>query len=292
MAAMKLTSGFMMPSIAFGLGTYWYKPSPEKAVELGKALRLGLDVGYRHIDNAEMYQNEEFVGPVINQWLQEHPEVPREDLFIVSKVDQASRDPAKLHAAFEKTLSSLQLKYLDLYLIHSPFEAPAPLPIIWKEMEKLVDDGLVKSIGVSNFRVSDLKEILEGAKHRPVCNQVELHPHVLDPELEEFCKKENIILTSYGGLGPVRSAKGNDSFRSLLDSLASKHSCEPPSILQSWLLKKEFGMITTSSKKERLENMLFGVAKIELTDEEVQQITEEGAKFYCRVFWGERFPTK
>ena len=165
-----------MPSLGYGVGTAWYKSAGsarEAALRAGVA--AALDAGYIHIDEAEMYQNEHATGDAIDGWLQ-RTGTSREDLFITSKimsVDEGVQDVCR------RSLKAMGLEYFDLYLVHAPFQRSGEpfrtsLPEVWRQMESLVDEGLVRSIGVSNWRVSDLKQIYSGARIPPACNQVAL----------------------------------------------------------------------------------------------------------------------
>ena len=160
----------------FGAGTAFYKASGDKARVLEEAVLQALGAGFSVIDNAQMYENEAVVGRALQRWLAD-PSHARDEIRVVSKVSPGS----DIRKECERSLRELQVDYLDLYLIHSPFH-DEPLSTMWKAMESLVDDGKVRHIGVSNFRQSDLEAILADARIRPVNNQIELHAYCFDKE--------------------------------------------------------------------------------------------------------------
>jgi aldehyde reductase len=185
---------------------------------VAQAVKDAIDAGYRHIDGAHVYQNEHEVGEGVNAKINEGV-VKREDLFITSKLWNNFHDPNEVRAACEYTLKQLQLSYLDLYLIHWPIgyqKSDQLFPVdsngkrlasnfdildTWKAMEKLVDEGLVKSIGISNFNIRQVNKIFDNARIKPVTNQIEVHPYLLNNKLREHCKSKNIIITAYSPLG-------------------------------------------------------------------------------------------
>lgn len=165
-----------------------------------------IDAGFTHIDTAQMYGNEAFVGKALATHFSKHP---RESLYVTTKFDKVSPNQS-IRAVFEEQLRKLQVSYVDLYLVHTPVPFEGRLGEIWKEVEQLKRDGLTKEIGISNFRVEDLNELLPTITDRadgilPAVHQIELHPYVLDTALPimEIGKKHGIQIASYGGLTPV-----------------------------------------------------------------------------------------
>jgi len=193
----QLSSGTKIPRVGYGTS---------EAQNLDTLLVEAINVGYRHIDTAACYNNEELVGKAITTVLKEG-KVKREDLFVTTKVVAEMNDVAK---SLNKSLKDLQVDYVDLFLIHWPvadwdketqtFKRP-PLHVVWKQMEDLVRSGKTKAIGVSNFNVQILVDLLTYAEIKPVCNQVEVHPYLTQEDLISFCKKNDIEITAYSPLG-------------------------------------------------------------------------------------------
>ena len=195
MKNIELYNGISMPEIGFGT---WKAPTGEVTVEVVKA---AIECGYTHIDCAAIYGNEKEVGLGIKE-----SNVDRKNLFITSKLWNDVRGYQETIDAFNQTLSDLQLDYLDLYLIHWPRPVKYHDNYIekniesWKAMEDLYKQGKIKAIGVSNFKVHHMEEIIENCKIKPMVNQIEFHPSCLEKEIRDFCKKENIIVTGYSPL--------------------------------------------------------------------------------------------
>lgn len=166
-----------MPPLGYGSGTTWYggKQGDEA---MAAAVTAALTAGFRHIDAAEAYKTEAAVGLGLARYLAADGAVPRESLWVTSKISPGTAVSAEaVRARAVQALADLQLEYLDLFLIHAPFGL-ADLRMSWAAMESLVDDGLVRFIGVSNFRPEDLSELLSFCKIRPMANQIEHHPHL------------------------------------------------------------------------------------------------------------------
>lgn len=181
-----LSDGRPMPALAWGTGTAWFgRGGGPDAAALAASVEGALDAGFRHLDCAEMYGNEAAVGEGLARFTA-RTGLPRSGLWVTSKVGNASVAAHTVPAACKTSLARLGVSYLDLYLVHSPFAGP-PVGETWRECEALLDAGLVKGLGVSNFGVAQLRELLASARHRPLVNQVELHPLLPQPELLEFC---------------------------------------------------------------------------------------------------------
>lgn len=201
-----------MPQI--GLGTW---RAPDEEVE--RAVNLALEIGYRHIDAALVYFNEKAIGKVLNEWLT-LGKVKREDLFICTKLPLTANRPKDVERYLRKSLADLQLDYIDLYLIHVPMAVPetdgpfltddegliivdrdTSLTDVWYKMEEMVDLGLTKSIGLSNFNESQIQRILDDSRIPPAVLQIEVHLYMQQHDLVDFCKKNEIAVTAYSPLG-------------------------------------------------------------------------------------------
>ena len=155
-----------------------------------------------------------------------------------------SRNPNDVISSVHKTIADLNVGYLDLLLIHSPFGKPCPLIDTWKAMERLVDDGFVRHIGVSNHRIQDLQEILNSSKHRPVMNQVECHPALPQLKLKQFCEANDIIMASYGNLLPItRKPKECDPLKKTNESLKDNFETYMRDHSLSNKVHKKFGTV-------------------------------------------------
>jgi diketogulonate reductase-like aldo/keto reductase len=230
----KLNNGVEMP--IFGLGTY-----RARAGEAREAVLQALKVGYRLIDTASMYGNEEDIGKALKQ-----SGLSREEVFITTKLWNSDHGYDKALAAFEESRKKLGLDYVDLYLIHWPVEGLRSET--WRAMEKLLEQGKCRSIGVSNYMTWHLKELLSHCSIIPAVNQVEFHPYLYLKDLLDFCQSHNIQLESYSPL--TKGVKLNDP---KLADLALKYSKAPAQILIRWVLQHGVVVIPKSTKKERIE---------------------------------------
>lgn len=249
-----LNNGVKMPIIGFGV---YQVPDAE---ECENAVYEALMAGYRLIDTAAGYLNEEAVGHAIKR-----SGVPREELFITTKlwVQDAGYESAKL--AFAKSLKKLQLEYLDLYLIHQPF---GDYYGAWRAMEDLYREGKIKAIGVSNFLPDRLMDLIVHNEIVPAVNQVETHPFYQQIESTAFMKEQGVQHQSWA---PFAEGKGNMFGNEVLASIAEKHNKSVAQVVLRWLVQREVVVIPKSVRKERIvEN--FDIFDFELSADDMQQI--------------------
>ncbi|KAG6015798.1 hypothetical protein E4U54_002966 [Claviceps lovelessii] len=280
---LKLNDGNEIPVLAYGLGTANYKSDSGFDQGIVDVTKQAIDVGYRHLDGAEVYGNEEELGAAIKA-----SGIPRDQLYVTTKLHPAQKRPTE--EAFQDSLKKLGLDFVDLYLIHAPFAAASEedLQRTWADMEAIKASGRAKSIGVSNFLQEHLETILKTAKVPPVINQIEFHPYLQHGDLVAFHKKHNIAVSCYGPLIPLTKAKGGPVDQIWTD-LAKKYGVSESEIGLRWIIDQGLVALTTSSKRDRLEGFLTKLSSFTLTREEVTQIAEAGNKKHFRAFWGEKF---
>lgn len=252
-----LNNGVEMPWL--GLGVF----KVEEGQELVDAVKTAIKQGYRSIDTAAIYGNEAGVGQGIREAMEE-TDIAREDLFITSKVWNSELGYEKTIAAYEESLSKLGLDYLDLFLIHWPVEGK--YKDAWKALETLYKEGRVKAIGVSNFQIHHLKDLMDGVEVKPMVNQVEYHPRLTQHELKAFCKENNIQLEAWS---PLMQGQLLDNEE--LQEIATKYSKSIAQVILRWDLQNGVITIPKSTKAHRIaENA--DVFEFELTDEDMQRI--------------------
>jgi len=228
-----LANGVRMPWLGLGV---WKVQNGNEVVESVKA---ALRIGYRSIDTAAVYGNEEGVGQAIRE-----AGVPREELFVTTKVWNANQGYDTALAAFEESLSRLKLDYVDLYLIHWPVKGK--YKDTWRALEKLYRDGRVRAIGVSNFQVHHLEDVLKDCEVAPMVNQVEFHPLLIQQELRDFCKTRGIQLEAWSPL-----MQGNLDLP-LLKELAETYGKTPAQIVLRWDLQHGVVTIPKSIREQRI----------------------------------------
>ncbi|OKP93253.1 glyoxal reductase [Paenibacillus sp. P3E] len=234
----RLHSGVNMPWL--GLGVF----QVEEGAELVQAVKSAIAHGYRSVDTAAVYQNERGVGQAIAEALAENKLV-REDLFITSKVWNADLGYEATLAAYEASLEKLGLDYLDLYLIHWPVKDK--YKEAWRALETLYKTGRVKAIGVSNFQIHHLEDILKDAEIKPMVNQVELHPYLSQQALRSFCKEQGIQIEAWSPL-----MQGQLLDQPVLAEIAAAHGKSVAQVILRWDLQHGIVTIPKSIKAHRI----------------------------------------
>ncbi|WP_322905987.1 aldo/keto reductase [Paenibacillus campi] len=251
----KLSNGVQMPW--FGLGVY----KVEEGAQVVNSVKWALEAGYRSIDTAALYQNEEGVGQAIRE-----SGVARADLFITTKVWNSEQGYDTTLAAFDQSLHKLGLDYVDLYLVHWPVKGK--YKDTWRALEKLHQDGKVRAIGVSNFQIHHLEDLLADAKVRPVVNQVELHPLLSQVELRHYCKQQGIQIEAWAPL-----AQGRLLDNPTLQTIADKQGKSIAQVLLRWDVQSEIVTIPKSINKERIVQNA-DIYDFELSAAEMKQIDD------------------
>nr|WP_179196663.1 aldo/keto reductase [Bacillus wiedmannii] len=252
-----LHNGVEMPW--FGLGVFKVEDGPE----LVEAVKSAIKAGYRSIDTAAIYGNEKAVGEGIRAGIKEAG-ITREDLFITSKVWNSDQGYETTLAAYEESLKKLELDYLDLYLVHWPVEGK--YKDTWRALETLYKEERVRAIGVSNFQIHHLKDVLAGAEMRPMINQVEYHPRLTQKELQAFCKEQGIQMEAWSPL-----MQGQLLDNETLQEIADKYDKTTAQIILRWDLQNEVVTIPKSTKEHRIIANAH-IFNFELTKEDMEKI--------------------
>jgi len=288
----KLNDGNEIPIL--GLGTWRSNPNEVK----NAVVEAVLHEGYRHLDLAEAYLNEAEVGEGLKEIFElSNGKIKREDLFLTSKLWNTHHDPKHVAEACKNTLKNLGVSYLDLYLIHWPYPFKfttinmkndddlltrdpitqkcilefVKLEDTWKAMEKLVEDGLVKSIGVSNFPINTIIDMLSYCKIKPVVNQVEVHPYFNQSALKEACQMFDIKLQGYSPLGSG-SAENFLKHETML-KIAKKHGKSTAQVALRWNTQRGVIILPKSVHKERLRENI-NIFDFELDEQDMKEIDE------------------
>ncbi|MBA0761690.1 hypothetical protein Gotri_024303, partial [Gossypium trilobum] len=279
----RLNCGITIPVI--GLGTY---SSNNDRVTTEKAVHLALKMGYRHFDTAKIYGSEGAVGNALRKAIEDQI-IPREDVFLTSKLWSCDHhDPL---SALKHTLRNLGMEYIDMYLVHWPiklkpwacnavpkeedFEKQLDMETTWEGMQKCLDRGLCRCIGVSNFSTKKIEHLLDFASVPPAVNQVEMHPMWRQRKLREICGKHDIHVSGYSPLGGPGNAWGSTAVvkNPLINSIALKHKATPAQVALKWGLTRGASVIVKSFNPDRLrENM--GSLDLKLDDEDLIEIEQ------------------
>jgi diketogulonate reductase-like aldo/keto reductase len=230
----QLNNGERMPWL--GLGVFQI----EDGEPVEQAVEAALEIGYRSVDTAAAYGNESGVGKAIRE-----SGIPREEVFLTTKVWNDDQRAKRVLAAFEESLKRLDTEYVDLYLIHWPVKGC--YQETWHEMEKIYDSGRAKAIGVSNFQVHHLEDILSDSQIVPAVNQIEFHPFLAQPELVGFCREHKIQVEAWSPL-----MQGRIITEEAVRKLAEKHHRTPAQVTLRWDLQHEVVTIPKSAHASRI----------------------------------------
>lgn len=309
--SVKLNDGHSIPAMGFGT----YKPEEVPLNKTFEATNMAIDIGFRHIDTAYVYQVEEVVGQAIQNKIA-NGVLKREDVFLTTKLWCTFHRPELVRSNLESSLKNLQLDYVDLYLMHYPVpmkpgedlfpvdeQGKSLLDTVdfcdtWEAMEKCKDAGLVKSIGVSNFNHRQLEKILNkpGLKYKPVCNQVECHLYLNQSKLLEYCKSKDIVLVAYCALGSQRPQRWVDPNAPVLlndpvlSTIAKKHKRSPAQIALRYHLQRGIVVLAQSYKENEIKENL-QVLEFQLPSEDMKVLDGLDRKLrYAPAPFGEGHP--
>ncbi|NNV06733.1 aldo/keto reductase [Geobacillus sp. C56-T2] len=248
-----LHNGVRMPWV--GLGVYKVK----EGEEVKSAVRTALEMGYRHIDTAAFYENEEGVGQAIRE-----SGIPREQVFVTTKVWNTDQGYETTLKAFDTSLKKLGFDYVDLYLVHWPVKGK--YKETYKALEKLYKDGYVRAIGVSNFQIHHLQDVLADCEIKPMVNQVEYHPRLTQKELHAFCRENGIQLEAWSPL-----MRGEILNEPTIMEIGKKYGKTPAQVVLRWDLQNGVVTIPKSVTPARIKENA-DLFDFSLTDEEMKRI--------------------
>ena len=254
----RLNNGIEMPKL--GLGVF----RVEDSAELINAVKFAIKNGYRSIDGAAIYGNEEAMGEGIRQGIKEAG-ITREDLFITSKVWNADLGYESAIAAYETSLQKIGVDYLDLYLIHWPVEGK--YKEAWRALEYLYQQGRVKAVGVSNFQIHHLEDLLKDANIKPVINQIELHPYLSQTKVREFCEENNIQVEAWSPLMARNGLLEDET----LKEISKKYNKTTAQVVLRWDLQSHVITIPKSTNEGRLLQNI-DIFDFELSKEDMELI--------------------
>jgi len=251
-----------MPAVGFGTLIH-------DLADTKRATKTALEVGFRHFDCAERYRNEEAVGEALREVF-DAGTVQREDVFVTTKLWNTNHRPDRVRPAFDASLRRLQIDYADCYLIHTPFafrpgddqdprdesgqiiyDDGVTLAETWQELERLVDDGRCRAIGLSDITLGKVREIVAVARIKPAVVQVESHPYLPEWELLTFCQEHGIVLLAFAPLG--HSSTPNLLQDPVITAIAARLGMTPAQVALSWAVQRGTALLTTSTKPQRIE---------------------------------------
>ncbi|KQS15473.1 glyoxal reductase [Exiguobacterium sp. Leaf187] len=260
MQQITLNNGISMPQLGYGV----FKVPEEEVYE---AVSEALRVGYRSIDTAMIYENEEGVGRALRD-----SGIPREEIFLTTKVWNSDHGYEETLAAFETSLQKLGVDYVDLYLIHWPMPKEDRYVETWRALEHLYAEGKTHAIGVSNFHIPHLERILAEGSIVPAVNQIELHPFLSQEAIRDFCRKHGIVVEAWSPL-----MKGRDALtHPVIVDIANRHQKTPPQVVLRWHLQHDIVAIPKSVTPSRIRENL-DVFDFSLSDADMQAIDQLNA---------------
>jgi len=303
-----LSNGAKIPVI--GLGTFGSDNYTND--QIAEAVKFAIELGYRHIDCASVYGNEKEIGKVLAELISSEV-VKREELWITSKVWNDMHGEGDVIKSCKQSLADLQLDYLDLYLVHWPFSNyhapgcdgnarnPDSKPYIhedymvaWRQMEQLIEMGLVKNIGTSNMTIPKMELLLQDAKIKPVLNEMEIHPHFQQPELFNYMVEHDIVPIGYSPIGspkrPERDRTADDSVDiedPLIVKIAERLGVHPAVVCLKWGVQRGEVVIPFSVTPSKITSNLEGIMSDPLTEEEMVAIGKIDKQ--CRLIKGQVF---
>lgn len=290
-----LNNGVKMPGLGFG--TFANEGAKGESY---KAVRKALEVGYRHLDCAAFYQNEQEVGDAIRDHIKENPSLKREDLFISTKIWNHMHEPEDVKYSLNESLRKLGLDYVDLFFVHWPIAAERtedynpkigadgayiikkeltenPEPT-WRAMEEVYQEGKARAIGVSNWTIAGLKKLFAFAKVKPAVNQIEIHPFLPNEELVKFCLENGVLPEAYSPLGSqdqVPNTGEKVRTNKTLNEVADRSGHTLAQVLLAWGLKRGYAVLPKSSTPSRIESN-FQVPNLSKEDFEAVQSVAKG----------------
>ena len=257
-----LNNGVEMPML--GLGTWQIRDGQP----VRRAIEWALEAGYRHIDTAAMYGNERGVGQAVRE-----SGIPREEIFVTTKLWNDDHGYDQALRAFDESLRNLDLDYVDLYLIHWP--VPGTRKETWRALEKIHKEGRAKAIGVSNYTIRHIEDLLGSAEVAPTVNQVEFHPWLYQQDLLEYCREHEIQLEAYSPL-----TKGNRLDNPRVGEIAEKYGKSPAQILIRWALEHDVVVIPKSSDKQHIQDNA-DVFDFEISEEDMCRLDDLDEDYRC-----------
>ncbi|XP_064648214.1 glyoxal reductase-like [Lineus longissimus] len=282
MNTVKLNTGALMPII--GLGTFQIKGSEL----IHKILDVALRAGYRSIDTAGGYRNEEDIGKSLKEMLPKY-NLKRSDVFITSKLPPKFQGKSKSRESCLQSLKDLQCDYLDLYLIHWPgtqgmkTDDPRNVELrkeSWLELEQLCKEGKLKAIGVSNYMIPHLEELLKFCSIKPALLQIEHHPYLNQKDIVSFCKEHDIAYQAYSSLGS-HSDQNKLKDDPVILELAKRHQKTPAQILLRWAVQQDIGVLPRSTNTVHVEEN-FNIFDFDLPEEDITKINSLDQQLhYC-----------